>query len=272
MATMFGPEFLVRVTDGNGDLIPPGRDNPGRHVPYAASVAANWGAWDAVLEARRHLRERLNAPRPYTLNAMAQLRRATRAEPESLVGFRMFAGKGTPAWKYLRHMEEGGARAAKRSERLLRAKGIIGPGEFVVPAEGGPIAAAGNGSGVGGWYTRLLSGIGAQNDAAQNTPEVNARGKRRAFTYFRAGNLIARKRGNGRIEPLLAVVRQPVYAQRLFLTEAIAAELDRRMPIHLDRAMELALRTANSRGPVLQEAPDGGAGFAERFAAAPRAR
>ena len=270
---MFGFEALVKVTDGEGNLLPPGRDNPGRHVAYAASVAANWGAWDAVLEARRHLRERLRSPRPYTLNAMAQLQRATKAKPESVVGFRMFAGKGTPAWKYLRHMEEGGARMAKRSEIALRAVGVLKPNEFTVPAEGGPIAARGNAQGVGSFYRSILTALKANTDRPYTVnPDYKPRRRRNAFIYFRAGNLIARRRGTGPIEPLLAVVRQPVYAKRLDLDGAIGRELDQRMPVHLDRAIELALRTGNQRGPVLPEAPDGGAGFAERFAAAPRAR
>lgn len=69
-------------------------------IPFAAVVAMTRTA-QAVRDVQlTEMRRVFDRPTPYTMNSLF-VQPATKRRPQAAVGFKEFAGKGTPAWKYL---------------------------------------------------------------------------------------------------------------------------------------------------------------------------
>lgn len=113
-----------------------------KQAVFAAGLAANETAKGVQQKLRATMQERLDQPVPWTLNSTF-VRFARRGETVATVDFRTFAGKGTPAYKYLEPLVHGGLRRLKRFERALSVKGLLPAGMQTV---GGRYAvnAAGN--------------------------------------------------------------------------------------------------------------------------------
>jgi len=199
------------------------------------------------------LRRDLSSPSRWTLNSVAS-KPATKANLHARVYFKEFAGKGVAAGKYLLAMEEGGRRAAKRFERALAQAGIIYPHQRVIPADGGSLDLAGmSGRSTGGIYQRILSGLRASVDAAQNETAASRKRKRRrgrrAATYY----VTKDESGFNRIvwERISATVRRPVliivdganYQPRLRFRARAAARFRREITPNLAAAFAQALVT-----------------------------
>lgn len=149
---------------------------------FALVVALTKTAKQAKEAAVAAAKATFDAPTPYTLRSSFFLP-ATLDKPSSTVGFREFAGKGTPAPKYLHPQVFGGQRHAKRFERALRAAGVLPPGLFAVPGEEAELDTYGNMS--RGQIVKILSHLRVTSDATQHRSRtVKSRGKRRAQTYF----------------------------------------------------------------------------------------
>jgi hypothetical protein len=180
-------------------------------------------AFETRDELKRIMIQVFDRPRPFTLNALY----FKLARPGSLVaevGIKDFAGKGTPAAKYLLPQIQGGPRAHKRVEKALIYAGIMARNQFAIPSWQAPKDAHGNVR--TNVYTQMLSSLGASLDPMQNR---TARSRARAATkrkpeYFvvtRADGKaigIARASGTagkrGPLNMLFFFGRQPTYRQR----------------------------------------------------------
>lgn len=191
-------------------------------------------------------------PTRYTLNAL-YVRPATMARPEASVGFKDFAGKGTPAWKYLGPQIEGGARRRKRFETSLARAGLLPQGMFAVPGDAADLDAYGNMA--RGQIVKILSDLKAFGEVgyvANRRGRGNSRRRRRAERYFVGGFGRARplppgiyKRvGDGPAVPVVAYVRAPRYRRRFDFFRIAERTVNATFQREFDRALASALRNA----------------------------
>jgi hypothetical protein len=87
------------------------------------------------------MEEVFDRPKPFTLRGF-YARHGTKRDPHGEILARSFAGKGTPAGKYLLPEALGGARHLKRFEKALGFK--TGEVEFTIPGRGAPLDQYGN--------------------------------------------------------------------------------------------------------------------------------
>lgn len=145
---------------------------------------------DALIEEMRKVFDR---PTPYTLNSI-RVKRATNANLATTVWFR-----GSENQKhYIMPQVYGGNRDQKRSESLLRRRGILGANEVMVPASNAAVRRDAYGNVSRGQMQQILSQLGAFYLAGSNkneTPEKKAKreGKLLSQRYF-----VARK-GESRV-------------------------------------------------------------------------
>lgn len=105
-----------------------------RQFPFAVMQTLNEAAFEVRKGWEKEIPAVFDRPVPLTQRAV-QYRKATKQTLVAEVFLRNEADKGLAPVKYLAPEVEGGPRAAKRSEVLLRRAGVLGPGEFAAPAE-----------------------------------------------------------------------------------------------------------------------------------------
>lgn len=219
-----------------------------RQIPYAASLAVNHLARQAVDDLKAEMARVFDRPTPYTLNAFYWTK-ATKRDATAEIRAKDFAGKGTPGWKYLAPEVFGGSRRMKRFERALEAK--FGSA-FAVPGCGAALNQYGNIS--QGEINKLLSALGAFAETGYlANRRARARGRaRRQQTYFLAHSKndgtplgIYRVVSSGHVEPVLIFPRRPPsYAKRLPYREAVEASFKKNELAFFDDALRTALDTA----------------------------
>jgi hypothetical protein len=112
-------------------------------LPNALRDALNATAEGIQTAEIEKMKEVFDRPTSYTLNA-TYVKYASMQKLSAEVGFREFAGKGTPAHKYLSPQIYGGDRNLKRFEKALQAKGVLPQGMFAVPGKGASLNGNGN--------------------------------------------------------------------------------------------------------------------------------
>jgi len=159
-------------------------------LPFATAAALTKVAQKVMTDEKREMRTVFNKPTPYTMRALA-IRPASKDDKiiKSEVFFREFAGKGTPAYKYLMPNIKGGMRGAKRHERQLRANGILQEPMLTAPAKDAPLDSRGNISGA--VYQSILSEVGAAFYASGNQSMTKRSRKRKRVR----GYYVAKKNG-----------------------------------------------------------------------------
>ncbi len=167
-------------------------------IKYAVAAAMTKTAVAAKAAFDKVLQAKLDRPRPMTKGATRY-----KAATKDRIDYDVFVkgedwdsgprGKEVDPNRYLRALILGGYRANKKSEMLLRAKGILPPGYQLQPGEDAKLDAYGNIP--GGRYTQMLSYFKALRDIGSTenrntsgrTGRNPARDKRRAATtrdYF----------------------------------------------------------------------------------------
>lgn len=227
-----------------GDIRRLAGDLPGRAMADALNHTAN--------QVRQALQAEMASvfadPTPFTLNAL----RVLNATPRSLEAAvwvkdeKPRNAKGMAPEDWVAPQVFGGARTVKKSEALLRVRGILPAGKFVVPGRGARLDAYGNLS--RGHLLQMLSGLKALNREGY-TADASARwrsfrkGHERAFFVLRRGRTpigIAERRGKA-LAVVLAFVDEPSYTRRLDfhgVAERVAGE---RLAANLDKALLDAL-------------------------------
>ena len=226
-----------------------------RQIPYAIAGALNDVAEHARQDIVANMESVFDRPTKFTLNAFY----TQKAGPKRLtatVGIRDFAGKGTPAWKYLQPQIEGGTRRMKRFERALAP---LSGGQYIVPGRGAKLDAYGNIS--RGQVAQILSRLSASNDPTQNmTDKTTARLKKKGLIAKGAKSdyFVARsKRGNrrplgvyqligpGQVQPVLVFTQKsPTYKKRFNPEAVVLQALGRYGEAAMARSLAHELATA----------------------------
>lgn len=187
-----------------------------KQVTFATAVALTRTAQLVKTELEKEMGSVFDRPTRWTLNSL-RLFPAKKNKLEARVWMKDEADKAAPATRWLAPQIEGGDRPAKRSESLLRKRGRLPEGKFIVPARGAKLDRHGNLS--RGQIQKILSGLGVQFDSYQNsTNSRRSRGNRRRYFVMRRGSEligIAERTSKRRINLVLAYVRQPSYKPRL---------------------------------------------------------
>jgi len=227
------------LADGLADLT----DLERNQLPFATALALTETAKLAKQAIETAMPTVFDRPTPYTLDAL-RLIPATKQRLEARVWIKDEADGAAPASRWLTPEVYGGPRNDKRSEALLKARGILPPGKFVVPGKGMKLDRYGN---VGrGQLQKILSGLGAQGDRHQNsTDSRRSVGNRTRYFVMRRGREaigIAERTGKRRdqMHILLAFVGRPGYSQALdffgIAQRTADAELERQFTLAFDRA------------------------------------
>lgn len=145
---------------------------------------------DALVEEMKRVFDR---PTPYTLNSI-RIERATASKMASTVLFR-----GTESDKhYIMPQVYGGNRVQKRSESLLRRRGILGAGEVMVPASNPAVRRDAYGNVSRGQMQQILSQLGAFYLAGSTKNETVALKSKRESKLLSQRYFVARK-GESRV-------------------------------------------------------------------------
>lgn len=227
-----------------------------KQLPFAIAKTLTLSAKKAVtVDLPAEMKRAFDKPTPYTLRALAYLP-ATKSNLQAQILPRAFAGKGNIAWEYLDPEVVGGPRGGKSSEKRLQA--LLGQPVFLIPAKGAKLDSYGNIS--RGQMTKILSGLGAMIDPAQNATAKSARrskrlivshgAKRKNSQYFIArssGKPVAvyELKGKGRVVPVLIISpRPPKYRPRFQFGPVIARSINASMPGLFASTLDAAIRTA----------------------------
>ena len=211
-----------------------------RQYRFALTRALTATARQGQAAARRGMERSFDRPTRFTLNSMF-VRPARRDTPVAEVAFREFAGKGTPAFRYLRPQIHGGGRSLKRFERALEATGVLPAGMMMAPGWGVRLNRAGNVS--QGQIVQILSALRASPDPMQNS--------RTPGGYFILRDdsgmpiAIAQRRGR-RVRTILHIIRPPTYSRRFDFYGIVIREARQRFGAEMSRALAHALATARS--------------------------
>lgn len=224
-------------------------DSVGRgQIPYAGSVAVNRLAKQAIVDLKAEMQRAFDRPTSWTLNAFYWTK-ATKRAPTAEIRAKDFAGKGTPAWKYLTPEVFGGTRRMKRFERALEAK--LGTGQSV-PGEGATLNQYGNLSEA--TVNKILSALGAfrENGYLANRRARGSGRGRRQETFFlghagRNGMMgIYRVVSSGHVEPVLIFpARAPNYRKRLPYRETVEGSFKKNEAAFFEQALKDAIATAH---------------------------
>jgi len=190
-----------------------------------------------------------DSPTPFTLNAV----RVLNAKPNSLEAAvwvkdeKDNASKGQAPEDWVAPQVYGGPRVDKKSELLLRSKGILPAGKFIVPAAGARLDAYGNMS--RGQMLQILSGLAALEGRSGYTANASdkwrsfRKGHAKAFFVMRRGKTpigIAERRGKT-ISMVLAFVSQPQYRARLDFHGVVQRVVDTNLETNINKGITDAL-------------------------------
>jgi hypothetical protein len=234
-----------------------------KNLPFAVMQAVNATAFGVREAWKKEAPRVFDNPVPLTVNA-AQYRKATKNKLYAEVFLRDEATNGTAPAKYLLPQVEGGTRRKKGLEVLLQAKGVMPAGMFAVPGKGAQLDA--NGNIQKGQINKILSQLGARNDALQNETDTSRdrRRKRAAKKGERGGEFFAIQKPRGRMLPgiyerlrtgfgsgvrsLLIFVNRTSYTPRYNIFAYAQRTWDKLMPFHFQRELEKAVQTSKFRG------------------------
>lgn len=205
-------------------------------IRRALVEALNATGYDALDAMKAQMAIDFRNPTPYTLNSL-RLEKATAQKLFVTILPREFAGKGTPARKYLAPEIYGGDRNVKRFEIALRNVGVIPAGMYAVPGKGADMDVYGNMK--PGQIVQIIAffeGFGEQGYRANMTAKGRMKlrkgtGKRLGFEYFAVrtkshglGPGVYKRmvigRGTNPITPVLIFINKPVYSKRYRWHEA----------------------------------------------------
>ncbi|MCY1200459.1 hypothetical protein D9M72_118890 [compost metagenome] len=235
-------------------------------LPFAAALALTRTAQVVAGRIREEMEVVFDRPTPATLNSL-YIQPATKQRMEARVwikdgrsvsaGGRVVGqagrwGKGRAASKWLTPQIYGGPRSEKGIEAMLLRKGVLKPGQYIVPGEKMNLDAYGNLD--RGLLNKILSGAGLFTEEGYNanaTDSDRSTKKGNAKRYFvmhdtnRQPFAVAERTGKGRagLRIVLAFARQPTYRKTLDFFEIAERVAEDALPIEFEKAMAQALAT-----------------------------
>lgn len=239
--------YSIQVTgleDALGAIQHLAGDLPGRAIADALNHTAN--------QVRQHLQAEMASvfkdPTPFTINAVRVLN-ATPKSQEAVVWVKDDKdnnSKGKAPEDWVAPQVFGGQRAVKKSEELLRRRGILPAGKFIRPGNGARLDAYGNLS--RGHLIQILSGLKVLNrdgytaDASKQWRSF-VKGHEKAFFVIRRGKTpigIAERRGKT-MAVVLVFMNEPNYTRRLDFHGVAERVADAKLAANLDKALLDAL-------------------------------
>lgn len=179
-------------------------DERAKSMDVAALKALNRTAFDVRDAEYEGMRQGFDKPTPRTLRSLF----VKTAKPQNLEAIVQVSPSfsGTPPERYLNPQVYGGPRRMKSFEKKI--------GAMVAPVNA-PLDQYGNVR--GSYFVKILSQLSLMSDAAQNaTNSTRSKRKRKAESFFIAGNAILSRKGNA--DPVVQLVmlkRPPQYSTRL---------------------------------------------------------
>ena len=211
-----------------------------RHIPFASLYAATLTARDVQAKEKTVMQQVFDRPTPYVMNAL-YVKPATKANPIASVEFREFAGKGTPAKRFLNPNIHGGGRALKSTERQLG-------GQYYAPGRTYKRDAYGNVQ--GSVYRRILSQLMASTNADANASgSAKSKRKRRNNAFFKTkAGYVLHRTGKGKVEVALVPIKAPTYRKIFPFYEKAEEVVADRFPANFITALNRTIATSNYKG------------------------
>lgn len=228
-----------------------------QQIPFAASKAINEILKTSAPAVKAEMQRVFDRPTPWTLNSYRVLKWANKRSLFGEVGFKDldYAGgpggrKSSAAGVYLQPEIQGIPRRAKGLEALLRSRGLLGSGEFVVPSKFQKLDKHGNVS--RGVIQKVLANLQATRDQYSRTPTGGARGGKKKAQYFftrqgvRGAKITAiwYRSGERAIPAFIVIGAAPRYRKMFEPNTVVQREVDRRFDQEFVGAMNYALSTA----------------------------
>ncbi len=238
-------DFKIETT-GIADAIKMVEAVAPKQLPFIMAVALTETARDVEFILKRAMQSDLDRPRPFTINSLYATR-ATKQKQEAVIRWKDFAGKGESAGNYLVPVAEGGSRPLKRSESLLKKRGILPNGYYLAPGQDADLDQYGNIK--GSVYTQMLAGLQSFSESgfSMNTRAKVSRSKAQWFAVKPgaktglAPGIYQRVRNKRRL--VFAIVKSPTYHMQFPWERICRVTSAQRMPIQFDKAIEKALTT-----------------------------
>lgn len=191
-------------------------------LPYATARALTATGQRVKLATVAEMKKDFDRPTPFTL-ASVFLQPATKNKLVAEVRLKNTNQKGAPPSVWLQPNVDGGTRQAKRSELMLRAKGLLPSGMFYVPGYGADLNRYGNIS--AGQLIRVMSALEALPEMgylANRSKRLGARANKQAGDYFvgkPAGGYLPlgvyQRMPDGKLKSILLFVKTPRYHKLL---------------------------------------------------------
>jgi hypothetical protein len=239
-------------------------------LPFAAALALTRAAQAVAPSTSAEMRQVFDRPTPATLNSQF-VQPATKERMEArvwikdgrsagpggrAVGREGSWGKGRAAIKWLTPEVFGGPRDEKGVESLLRRRGLLTHGQYVMPGDKLPLDQYGNIS--RGTLNQILSGarlFTQEGYSANATNSKRSRAKGHGKRYFvmhdsnRKPFAIAERTGSGRagLRIVLAFTGRPTYRKALDWFAIAERSAEEALPIEFEKAMAQALATRRRR-------------------------
>lgn len=228
-----------------------------RQWPFVIAKALTSTAQEVKKGLQPEMTKAFDRPTPFTLNSL-MLTPATKQNLEARVWLKDFAGKGTPASKYLLPQIYGGNRKHKGFENILIRSGIMPDNMFAVPSANAPLDQYGNMR--GSFITRVLSYIKAFSEVgyiANRTKKTTARKTQQYFVVNPSNRVEGRsgkplpygiyERNSRGIKLIIAFVKQPKYQIRFKFGELANAIVAQNFRPKLSAAIEYAIQTSKGK-------------------------
>lgn len=235
-------------------------------LPFAAALALTRTAHIVTDDMVVEMGSVFDRPTPATLNSL-YIQPATKDRMEARVWIKDGRsttptgtvagqvgrwGKGRAASKWLTPEIFGGPRDEKGIESMLRRRGVLKPGQFIMPGDKMQLDAYGNlGRGV---LNKILSGASLFTEEGYNanaTGSARSQRKGNAKRYFvmhdsnREPFAVAERTRKGRagLRIVLAFTRQPTYRKALDFNERARRSAEEALPIEFEKALAQAVAT-----------------------------
>lgn len=239
-------------------------------LPFAAALALTRTAQTVAEALRTEMQIVFDRPTPATLNSL-YIQAATKEKMEArvwikdgrsagpggtAVGREGAWGKGRAAIRWLTPEIFGGPRSDKGVEALLRRRGVLTQGQYVVPGDSLPRDQYGN---IGrGKLNQILSGarlFTQEGYSANATGSKRSRAKSHGKRYFvmhdtnRKPFAVAERTGRGRagLRIVLAFTKRPTYGQTLDWFAVAERTADESLAVEFEKALAQALATRRRR-------------------------
>lgn len=242
---------MFRVdTTGIDEQIAELTDLEREQLPFAAALALTRTAQDVEQALVSEMRNVFDRPTRWTLNSL-RVFPATKQKLVARVWMKNESDKAAPATTWLTPEVYGGPRRDKRTESMLKARGILPADRYVVPGDGAELDQFGNMK--RGQLTRMLSGVRGFTETgysanATNSTRSRRKGNAKSFFVMRKGKdpigiaqRVGRKRDD--VKMVVAFVRKPNYTKRYRFFEVADQVAEQRLPERFREAMAQAMAT-----------------------------